>query len=98
MWGFQQQQLVEREQLELAGRAAPATSIGLGGAASGKTVVIGASLSLSGDFSADGQAFQRGYQLWADDQNKAGGLLGNQVKLDIVSDASPAQVVTNYKS
>jgi len=61
-------------------------------------VTIGASLSLSGDFSADGQAFQRGYQLWANDINKAGGLLGHPVKLDIVSDASsPAQVVTNYQ-
>ena len=28
-----------------------------------KPIVIGASLSLTGDFSADGQAFQKGYQL-----------------------------------
>ena len=28
-------------------------------------ITIGASLSLTGDFSADGQAFERGYQLWA---------------------------------
>ena len=27
----------------------------------GKSIKIGASLSLSGDFSADGQAFERGY-------------------------------------
>jgi branched-chain amino acid transport system substrate-binding protein len=68
------------------------------GAATGSPVVIGSSLSLSGDFSADGQAFQRGYQLWASDINKTGGLLGHPVKLDIVSDASsPAQVVTNYQ-
>jgi branched-chain amino acid transport system substrate-binding protein len=68
------------------------------GGASGSPVVIGASLSLSGDFAADGQAFQRGYTLWASDVNKAGGLLGHPVKLDIVSDASsPAQVVTNYQ-
>ena len=64
----------------------------------GAPIVIGVSLSLSGDFSADGQAFQRGYQLWAADQNRAGGLLGRPVKLDIVSDASsPTQVVTNYE-
>ena len=56
------------------------------------------SLSLSGDFSADGNAFKQGYQLWADTVNKTGGLLGHQVKLDIVSDASsPTQVVTNYQ-
>jgi branched-chain amino acid transport system substrate-binding protein len=65
---------------------------------SGKTISIGASLSLSGDFSADGEAFKRGYQLWANHVNAHGGLLGCQVKLDIVSDASnPAQVATNYQ-
>lgn len=64
----------------------------------GKTIKIGASLSLSGDFSADGQAFKRGYQLWAAHVNSHGGLLGCRVTLDIVSDASsPAQVVTNYQ-
>ncbi len=61
-------------------------------------IKIGISLSLSGDFSADGQAFQQGYQLWADTVNKNGGLLGRQVQLDIVSDASsPDQVQTNYQ-
>jgi branched-chain amino acid transport system substrate-binding protein len=61
-------------------------------------ITIGASLSLSGDFSADGRAYQKGYELWATDQNKAGGLLGHQIKLDIISDASnPAQVTTNYE-
>ena len=67
-------------------------------APSGTPVTIGVSLSLSGDFSTDGQAFQRGYQLWAADQNKAGGLLGHPVKLDILSDSSsPSQVVSNYE-
>jgi branched-chain amino acid transport system substrate-binding protein len=78
-----------------------ALAVGVSGSASssaaGSPVVIGVSLSLSGDFAADGQAFQRGYQLWATDQNARGGLLGRPVKLDILSDASsPAQVVTNY--
>jgi branched-chain amino acid transport system substrate-binding protein len=64
----------------------------------GKSIKVGASLSLSGDFSADGQAFKRGYTLWAANVNRHGGLLGCPVKLDIVSDASnPAQVVTNYQ-
>jgi branched-chain amino acid transport system substrate-binding protein len=53
---------------------------------------------LSGDFAADGQAFQRGYELWATDQNARGGLLGHKVKLQVLSDASsPAQVVSNYQ-
>src|ERR1039458_9431305 len=70
---------------------------GGGGSGSGP-ITIGTSLSLSGDFAADGQAFERGYQLWVADQNRAGGLLGHKLKLDVVSDASsPAQVVSNYE-
>src|SRR5215813_13679283 len=46
------------------------------GSASKAPILIGASLSLAGDFSADGQAFQKGYQLWAKDVNAKGGLLG----------------------
>ena len=62
-------------------------------------IKIGISLSLTGDFSADGLAFQQGYQLWASDVNKSGGLLGRQVQLDILSDASmPDQVQTNYQT
>src|SRR5437899_7844470 len=61
-------------------------------------IKIGISVSLSGDFSADGKAVEQGYQLWADTINKKGGLLGRQVQLDILSDASSAQqVVTNYQ-
>ncbi len=69
-----------------------------GALAKGAPVKIGISLSLSGDFSADGLAFQQGYKLWAADVNRTGGLLGHKVVLDIVSDASdPTQVVTNYQ-
>ena len=82
-----------------------ASSSGGGGVATSSSthanatpITIGTSLSLSGDFAADGQAFQRGYQLWAADQNKAGGLMGHPIKLDVLSDASsPAQVVSNYQ-
>jgi branched-chain amino acid transport system substrate-binding protein len=78
--------------------SATATSSGSASKASGSPITIGTSLSLSGDFSADGQAFERGYKLWVADQNKAGGLLGHQIKLDVLSDASsPAQVVSNYQ-
>jgi len=62
-------------------------------------ITIGASLSLTGDFSADGQAFEKGYRLWARDVNAHGGLLGRQVKLTILNDNSdPNQVVTNYQT
>jgi len=61
-------------------------------------IVVGASLSLTGDFSTDGQAFDRGYQLWANYVNTHGGLLGGRkVKLVILNDASnPTTVSTNY--
>jgi branched-chain amino acid transport system substrate-binding protein len=60
-------------------------------------ITIGISLSLTGDFSADGLAFQQGYELWAKDVNAAGGIMGRQVKLTILNDtSSPNQVVTNY--
>jgi branched-chain amino acid transport system substrate-binding protein len=60
-------------------------------------IKIGTSLSLTGDFSADGKAFLRGYQLWVKDVNASGGLLGHKVKLVYLNDRSdPNQVVTNY--
>ena len=62
-------------------------------------IVIGASLSLTGDFSTDGLNFQHGYQLWASDVNAHGGLLGRQVTLKILNDnSSPTQVQTNYQT
>jgi branched-chain amino acid transport system substrate-binding protein len=61
-------------------------------------IKIGISVSLSGDFAADGMAVEQGYQLWAANVNKNGGILGRQVSLDFVSDASSTtQVVTNYQ-
>lgn len=78
-----------------AGSSGPAAS---NGPTSGP-LVIGASVSLTGDFSDSGQAVQKGYQLWADTVNAHGGILGRKVKLDIVNDASsPVQVVTNYQN
>jgi len=62
-------------------------------------ITIGASLSLTGDFEADGVAFQKGYELWAKDVNASGGILGHQVKLTILNDNSDQnQVVTNYQT
>jgi len=81
------------------GVLAPTASAQGGSLPSNSPVVIGASLSLSGDFSADGQAFDRGYRLWQAYQNAHGGLLGHKVQLDIISDASdPTQVATNYQT
>ena len=88
--------------------AACSGSSGSSGGSSGNTtsqgnstgpITIGASLSLTGDFSADGQAFEKGYRLWARDVNARGGLLGRQVKLTILNDNSDSnQVVSNYQT
>ena len=65
-------------------------------------ITVGASLSLTpaaGAFTADGQAFKAGYELWAKDVNDHGGLLGRKVKLIILDDqSSPNQVVANYQT
>ncbi len=91
----------------LAACSSSGSSSSAGGAATGSAsassssapISIGASLSLTGDFSADGQAFKQGYQLWVKDVNAAGGILGRQVKLTILDDRSdPNQVVTNYQT
>lgn len=74
------------------------SSANSGSGSSSGPIKIGVSLSLTGDFSADGNAFQQGYELWAKQVNASGGLLGRQVTLDVVNDASsPVQVVTNYQ-
>jgi branched-chain amino acid transport system substrate-binding protein len=62
-------------------------------------ITIGTSLSLTGQFSADGLAFRDGYELWEQDVNDQGGLLGRQVKLIIKNDnSSPDTVVSNYQT
>ena len=73
------------------------TSSGGGGSTTKAPILIGTSLSLTGDFSVDGQAFQRGYDLWVQEINKAGGLNGHKVTLKVLNDNSdPATVATNY--
>ncbi len=72
---------------------------GSGAPANTAPLVIGASVSLTGDFSDSGKAVERGYQLWADTVNAKGGILGRKVQIKIVDDASsPTQVVTNYQN
>jgi len=75
---------------------------GCGGSSSGATnttpIKIGFTVSLTGDFSADGKAIEQGYQLWADNVNAHGGILGRQVQLDMLDDASdPNQTTTDYQ-
>ena len=70
---------------------------GQGGGESSKPIVIGASLPLTGDFSQPGGAARRGYEVWKDMVNGKGGLLGRQVQLKILDDASDQNtVVSDY--
>jgi len=68
-------------------------------AQAGTPITIGVSVSLTGDFSGDGKALVQGYDLWAQDENAKGGLLGHHVTMKYVDDASSTQqVVTNYQN
>jgi branched-chain amino acid transport system substrate-binding protein len=79
----------------LSSTGTPSTSNN--GGASGTPIKVGISLSLTGNFSADGQASLRGYRLWAADVNSHGGLLGRPVRLVVLNDKSdPGTVKNNY--
>ncbi len=80
--------------------------LGLGGCSTSTTpsfqnakpIKIGASISTSGDFSADGHALEQGYLLWQEAVNNSGGLLGRPVQFDFLQDNSTAAKVTaNYQ-
>jgi len=72
-----------------------------GGSASGgdsdEPIVIGISLPLTGDFAQPGGEARKGYEIWRDQVNAGGGILGRQVELKITDDASNQDtVVTDY--
>jgi branched-chain amino acid transport system substrate-binding protein len=70
---------------------------GGGGGGNSKPLVVGASLPGTGDFAQPGEASKRGYTIWQDMVNANGGLLGRQVQLKIVDDASDQNtVVADY--
>ena len=83
--------------MALAACSSSSTTSTGGTTATKAPILIGTSLSLTGDFSVDGQAFERGYNLWVSNINKSGGLLGHKVTLKVLNDNSdPATVATNY--
>lgn len=64
---------------------------GCSGTSSGSAagpVLIGTSLPLTGQFSQPGGEAKRGYEIWRDRLNAAGGMLGRQVDLRVTDDAS----------
>ena len=61
-------------------------------------IKIGASLPLTGDFSEPGTAAKMGYELWAEQVNNSGGLLGRQIEFVLYDNASdPDTAVADYE-
>jgi branched-chain amino acid transport system substrate-binding protein len=64
----------------------------------GDPIKIGGSLPLTGLASEQAKWVKAGYECWAEDVNKRGGLLGRPVKLIIYDDeSSPEKAVTYYE-
>lgn len=57
---------------------------------------MGGSLSFSGKFAEPSEMIRRGYELWVDQINSRGGLLGRPVKLTIYDDHSEVAKVRAY--
>ena len=61
-------------------------------------IKVGVSLPITGAKSGPGTAAQKGYELWVDVVNQAGGLLGRQVELVLYDNASnPDTAVADYE-
>lgn len=61
-------------------------------------ITIGVSLPLSGNFENPGIAAKQGYEVWVALVNEAGGLLGRQVELIVLDNASdPDTAVSDYE-
>jgi len=93
----------ERTGLRFAVAAFAVLLLGMGAASaqqkepSGKPIVIGFSMAETGSLAVNGKSGLLAMQIWADDQNKKGGLLGRPVKLDFYDDqTNPAQVPGIY--
>ena len=65
-------------------------------APTGEPIKIGGSLPLTGVASEQAKWVKAGYECWAEDVNKRGGLLGRPVKLIIYDDESSAEKAVTY--
>ena len=65
-------------------------------APAGEPIKIGGSLPLTGLASEQAKWVKAGYEFWAEDINKRGGLLGRPVKLIIYDDESNAEKAVTY--
>jgi branched-chain amino acid transport system substrate-binding protein len=76
--------------------AGPGGSGSTTGSSSGP-ITIGMSLPLTGPVADVSKSGYQGYQLWASQLNASGGLLGRQVKLNVLDDGfDPNQTATDY--
>ena len=67
------------------------------GPASSSPISIGMSLPMTGPVADVSKSGYQGYELWASQVNAAGGLLGRQVKLDMLDDGfDPNQAAADY--
>ncbi len=74
-----------------------ASSGSAAGPASSGPITIGMSLPMTGPVADVSKSGYQGYELWASQVNAAGGLLGRQVKLDMLDDGfDPNQTATDY--
>ena len=78
--------------------AGSAASSGSSGPAAGQgPITIGMSLPMTGPVADVSKSGYQGYELWASQVNAAGGLLGRQVKLDMLDDGfDPNQTAADY--
>jgi branched-chain amino acid transport system substrate-binding protein len=89
-------QVTRRETLALAGTALAALTIPAT-AQSTAPIKIGFSMALSGGLAGGGKAALLAYQIWAEDVNARGGLLGRKVELVYYDDQSnPSAVPSIY--
>jgi branched-chain amino acid transport system substrate-binding protein len=89
-------QVTRRDTLALAGTALAALTIPAA-AQSAAPIKIGFSMALSGGLAGGGKAALLAYQIWAEDVNARGGLLGRKVELVYYDDQSnPSAVPSIY--
>ena len=80
-----------------ANSAATNSASSAAGSASSSPVTIGMSLPMTGPVADVSKSGYQGYELWASQVNAAGGLLGRQVKLDMLDDGfDPNQTAADY--
>lgn len=77
--------------------SAGSTTASGSGTSSNAPLTVGMSLPLTGPVADVSKSGYQGYQLWASQVNTAGGLLGRQVKLDVLDDGfDPNQTAADY--